>query len=281
MQILSVFSLLFCRKKLYFNHKGSAMERFSSKIGTCTFLGFLIMCMIDIGLLMFWGLSGIWIPFLVFSAIFVLFVIPPFFFTHYNLTQDYLKITCLWFAMGKKIKYEDIVAVVPCDSAKVSAKLANSSIRIVYKKKNKTKEIYISPALNDRFINQLTDNVLYCSVIEEKKFDEANMKLEGITKPLYMVEEEINREEEKLVKPKPVRKTASKKTSKAPAKRATKATTRASDKKVVQKPQTKKVASIKAKTTKTIKPKTTAKKQSTTKKAAPKVAKTAKKVVKR
>lgn len=173
------------------------MERFSSKIGTCTFLGFLIMGILDVGLLMFWGLSGIWIPFLAFTAIFILFVVPPFFFTHYSLTQDYLKITCLWIAFGKKIKYEDIVAVVPCESAKVSAKLANSCIRIVYMKKGKTKEIFVSPVLGDRFINQLTDNVLYSTVIEQKKYDEANMKLEGITKPLYMIDEELDKEEKK------------------------------------------------------------------------------------
>ncbi len=166
------------------------MERFKSKIGACTFLTFLIICVLDIGLLMFWGLTGIWIPFLVFTALFIVFVIPPFFFTQYSLTQDYLKITCLWVALGKKIKYEDIVCVVPCQSAKISAKLANDCIQIVYMKKGKTKEIFVSPALGDRFVNQLTDNVLFSTVIEEKKAEQESMKIEGIEVPQNKIDEQ-------------------------------------------------------------------------------------------
>lgn len=214
------------------------MERFKSKIGVCTFLLFLIIGILDIGLLMFWGLTGIWLPFLIFTVIFIVFVIPPFFFTQYSLTQDYLKITCLWFALGKKIKYEDIVTVVPCESAKLSAKLANECIRIVYMKKGKTKEIYVSPALNDRFINQLTDNVLYSTVIEEKKYNEANMKLEGITKPLSVELEE--KEEKQAAKKEVKKKTTTKKPTQKSAKKtstkvAPKKTTQKTVKKVVKK----------------------------------------------
>ena len=201
------------------------MENFTSKIGSCTFLTFLIIGILDIGLLMFWGLSGIWIPFLVFTCIFVVFVVPPFFFTQYSLTQDYLKITCFWVALGKKIKYEDIVSVVPCTSAKLSAKLANECIRIVYLKKGKTKDIYVSPALNDRFINQLTDNVLFASVIKEKNYNESMMTLEGIQQPdFWEVKKPKKQTEEKVEIKAPVEKTATKKTvrktTKTPAKKA-------------------------------------------------------------
>ncbi len=192
------------------------MERFKSKIGVCTFLSFLIIGILDIGLLMFWGLTGIWIPFLVLTSLFIVFVIPPFFFTQYSLTQDYLKITCLWIAFGKKIKYEDIICVVPCQSAKISAKLANDCIQIVYMKKGKTKEIFVSPALADRFANQLTDNVLFSTVINEKIVEQQNMNVETITAP-----QEVSKEETAPVKAKaPTRKKVAAK-KQTPAKKQT------------------------------------------------------------
>lgn len=220
------------------------MEKFKSKIGVCTFLAFLIAGFLDIGLLMFWGLSGIWIPFLAFTAVFVVFVVPPFFFTEYSLTQDYLKITCLWLAFGKKIKYEDIVAVVPCQSAKVSAKLANECIKIVYVKKGKTKEIFVSPALNDRFINQLTDNVLYCSVIKEKQEDESNLFIES-DKHFQVKKEQITAKNKVVVKRKqPIKK--------ASTKNATTKNTETKTTKTVKQP-VKKASSNKKPQTKTVK----------------------------
>lgn len=227
------------------------MEKFKSKIGVCTFLAFLIAGFLDIGLLMFWGLSGLWIPFLVFTAVFVVFIVPPFFFTQYSLTQDYLKITCLWLAFGKKIKYEDIVAVVPCQSAKISAKLSNECIKIVYMKKGKTKEIFISPALNDRFINQLTDNVLYCSVIKEKQEDESSLFIES-DKQFQIKKEQITAKNKVVVKRKqPIKKAGAKKpTTKNTETKSIKTQVKQPAKKATskKKPQTKSVKKVVKKT---------------------------------
>lgn len=143
------------------------MERFKSKIGVITFLAFLIAGIFDVCLLMIWGLFGVWWPFLVFSCLFIVFCVPPFFFTYYKLTQDHLTITCLWLAFNKKIMYEDIVCVVPYTSKKISANLSSECIKIVYLKDGKTKEILVSPAMHDRFINFLTDNVFMAAVLKE------------------------------------------------------------------------------------------------------------------
>ena len=168
------------------------MEKFKSQIGTITFLLFLVTTILDVGLLMVWGITGIWIPFLIFSVLYIVFVIPPFFLTQYYLTQDYLKITSLWLYWGVKIKYENIVCVVPTTSFKISAKLSSECIKIVYLKNGKTKEVYVSPALYDRFINLLTDNVLYNSVLKDKQSNKTFMENEEKYK--------AKKEEEKALK---------------------------------------------------------------------------------
>jgi len=193
------------------------MEKFKSKIGTITFLLFLISGFVDLILLMLWGIYDVWIPFLVYSILFVVFVIPPYFFTSYSLTQDYLEITCLWIAIKKKIKYEDIVSVTPCQSYKISAKLCSECVRVVYIKRGKTKEIFISPAMYDRFVNFLTDNVLSSVVINDKSEDKATFSEEA--KQKQITEEKIKADKKVVVKNKeevksPIQKTVKKKIKK-------------------------------------------------------------------
>ena len=174
------------------------MEKFKSEIGTITFLLFLVLGFVDLVFLMIWAVCDVWIPFLIYSVLFIVFVIPPYFFTSYSLTQDYLEVTCLWIAIKKKIKYEDIVSVTPCQSNKISAKLCYDCVRVVYMKNKKTKEILISPAMYDRFINFLTDNVLSSVVINDKtevkeEFNEQNKKKQ-------VTEEKIKADKKVLVK---------------------------------------------------------------------------------
>ncbi|MBR1925920.1 MAG: PH domain-containing protein [Clostridia bacterium] len=193
------------------------MEKFKSKIGTITFLLFLIIGFVDLILLMLWGIYDIWIPFLVYTILFIIFVIPPYFFTSYSLTKDYLEINCLWIAIKKKIKYEDIVSVTPCNCSKISAKLCSECIRVVYIKRGKTKEIFISPAMYDRFVNFLTDNVLSSVVIndsgEEKSTFNEDAKQKQIKAEKLKADKKVVLKNKQDIKQK-TRKTVKKKTIK-------------------------------------------------------------------
>ncbi len=145
------------------------MIKFTSKIGTVTFLFFAFMISLDICMAMIWGVFGTWIPFAVVSAINLIFVLPVFFGTYYYLDEDNLRITCLWFCINKKIAYEDIVVAVPKQKMGLFPALSSDGIEIVFLKNGKTKQTFVSPAMFETFLNQLTDNIMVTNVMKAEK----------------------------------------------------------------------------------------------------------------
>lgn len=184
------------------------MIKFTSKIGSYAFLLFSFMVALNLCATMIWGVFGIWIPFAIITTINVLFVFPPYFGTFYYLKEDELRISSFWFCINKKIAYEDIVVAIPKQMVGIFPALSSDGIEIVYMKNGKTKQTFVSPAMFETFLNQLTDNIMVSNVL---KSDKATTSTE--TKQYLLKKQEI--EEEKAIREQKekVQKTAKKSTS--------------------------------------------------------------------
>lgn len=136
------------------------MERFGSRISFGSFFIFLCFCLVSILCCMLWAIADVWWPSLVLGIILVFVAIPVYFFTNYKLKEDHLEINCGLFFVGYKIKYDDIIAVVPKNNLSFAPCLSKERVMITYLKKGKTNCVYVSPNLYDLFITQITDNIL-------------------------------------------------------------------------------------------------------------------------
>ncbi len=171
------------------------MIKFTSKIGPYAFLLFSFMVALNLCATMIWGVFGIWIPFAIITTINLLFVFPKYFGTFYYLKEDELRITSFWFCINKKIAYEDIVVAIPKQMTGIFPALSSDGIEIVYMEKGKTKQTFVSPAMFETFLNQLTDNIMVSNVL---KSDRASTSDE--TKQYLIKKQEI--EEEKAIRSK-------------------------------------------------------------------------------
>jgi len=148
------------------------MEKYRTKIDLVVFLTLAMICVLDIAALVLWVILGVWWPALVISAIILVLIVPQYFFTYYELNEKYLKINFGIFLINYKIPYDQILAVAPEFSYAVGPKLSKQSIKVVFFKNNKAKTMYISPAMFDVFLDQLTDNVLQCAIVDDQIFEE-------------------------------------------------------------------------------------------------------------
>lgn len=223
------------------------MIRFNSKIGTLTFLIFALCCVLNIFFVLFWGLTHIWIPALIITIINTIFVFPKYFGTFYYLTETHLKINSYFFLINRKIKYEDIVVVVPFSGMKkLEPALCSEGIKVVYLKDGKTKEIFISPAMSQMFLEQLTDNIMYATVLNTQA------KQSPETTQYLLMKQEVEEEKAKTLKPvtkqkkKATKKTVKKTTANETKKTVKKTVKPASNKKIEPTKLAKKVVNKKA-----------------------------------
>ena len=143
------------------------MTKYHTKIDFSVFFTFLILCLADLGLLILYAISGVWLPALLVSVLLFFFVFPLFFFTNYTLTEKSLKINSGWWRINFTISYTDILAITPTKKFAIAPKLSRKAIKIVYLHNQKTRCVRISPALFNTFIDQLSESVLHSVVAKD------------------------------------------------------------------------------------------------------------------
>lgn len=144
------------------------MEKFESKIGSLVFAIFVAFCLLDVAAFVLWVILGIWWPTLVLLTFTVLFIIPPYFFTWYKLTDDSLKITFGYFMINRTIPYDSILSVRPVVGHSLAPALSSRRIEIIYYKKNKSRRVCVSPGMYSTFLNMLTDSALESAVAKNR-----------------------------------------------------------------------------------------------------------------
>lgn len=144
------------------------MEKFESKVDIAVFAIFVTFCLLDVATFVVWAIFGIWCPTLVMLGITTFFVIPPYFFTWYRLTEDSLKINCGYFMINRTIPYDSILSIRPIIAYSLAPALSSRRIEIIYYKKNKSRRVLISPGMYSTFLNILSDSALESTVAQNR-----------------------------------------------------------------------------------------------------------------
>lgn len=160
------------------------MNKYDSKTGVTMFLIMALLCFVTIFFYIFWATSGIFVPAIIFTVLLLVFYVPIYFFTNYEIDSTYVYMRKGFFK--KKIPLEKIEAVYPTKNCVPSFATSYHRIAIVYSEDNKTKKAYVSPFLYSAFLNDLTDmtldNVILANPTDRQAFMQQTAKQNNETK---------------------------------------------------------------------------------------------------
>ncbi len=133
--------------------------KIQSKIGSFMLILTIFVLLCTLATFIVWAVTGNYVPTIIFVCMSVLFLLPTYTNTNYEIKNGRLYINFGWFLIRYAIPCYNIISMTDAHSVTISPALSSERLRITYIKNDKIKSIYISPTNKELFRSTIQQTI--------------------------------------------------------------------------------------------------------------------------